>query len=144
MSLSGYFASLCVCVCKYYGLYFFNLFTKNRILSSTKKFEEFLNLMNSAETHHMAYWKTLGCATESESFSLKTCASFKALLLPEELVVVDYLPQFRKHLPTLKVKRSRLRTLPVVDPLLSSTGDTISEDTVFRCVCCMFVLKCGS
>ncbi|KAM9360190.1 protein shortage in chiasmata 1 ortholog [Symphorus nematophorus] len=54
------------------------------------------------------------------------------LLLPEELMVVDYLPQFRRHLPTLKAKLSRLRTLPVVDPLLSSTGNTISEDTIFR------------
>ncbi|KAG8011879.1 protein C9orf84 [Nibea albiflora] len=54
------------------------------------------------------------------------------LLLPEELIVVDYLPQFRRHLPTLKVKLSRLRTLPVADPLLSSVGDTISEDTIFR------------
>ncbi|XP_070759887.1 protein shortage in chiasmata 1 ortholog [Enoplosus armatus] len=54
------------------------------------------------------------------------------LLLPEELVVVDYLPQFKKQLPTLKAKLSRLRTLPVADPLLSSTGGTISEDTIFR------------
>ncbi|XP_040010710.1 protein shortage in chiasmata 1 ortholog isoform X2 [Xiphias gladius] len=56
----------------------------------------------------------------------------KDLLLPEELMVVDYLPQFKRHLPTLKAKLSRLRTLPVADPLQSSTGDTISEDTIFR------------
>lgn len=47
--------------------------------------------------------------------------------------MVDYLPQFKRHLPTLKAKISRLMTLPVTDPLLTSTGDTISEDTVFRC-----------
>lgn len=58
--------------------------------------------------------------------------SVKDLLLPEELMVVDYLPQFKRHLPTLKAKLSRLRTLPVADPLQSSTGDTISEDTIFR------------
>nr|XP_020444213.1 uncharacterized protein C9orf84 homolog isoform X2 [Monopterus albus] len=56
----------------------------------------------------------------------------KDLLLPEELIVVDYLQQFKGHLPTLKAKLSRLRTLPVADPLLSSTGDTISEDIIFR------------
>ncbi|XP_044051343.1 protein shortage in chiasmata 1 ortholog [Siniperca chuatsi] len=56
----------------------------------------------------------------------------KDLLLQEELMVVDYLPQFKRHLPTLKAKLSRLRTLPVADPLLSSTGDTISEHTIFR------------
>ncbi|XP_036953332.1 protein shortage in chiasmata 1 ortholog isoform X4 [Acanthopagrus latus] len=56
----------------------------------------------------------------------------KNLLLPEELMVVNYLSQFKRHLPTLKAKLSRLRTLPVADPLLSSTGDTLSEDTVFR------------
>ncbi|XP_053277060.1 protein shortage in chiasmata 1 ortholog [Pleuronectes platessa] len=54
------------------------------------------------------------------------------LLLPEELIAVDYLPQFKSELPTLKTKLSRLRTLPVADPLLSSAGDTISEDTIFR------------
>ncbi|KAM7391226.1 hypothetical protein PAMP_021930 [Pampus punctatissimus] len=56
----------------------------------------------------------------------------KDLLLPEEMMVVDFLPQFKRHLPTLKTKLSRLRTLPVVDPLLSSTGDAISEDQIFR------------
>ncbi|XP_054467380.1 protein shortage in chiasmata 1 ortholog [Anoplopoma fimbria] len=55
----------------------------------------------------------------------------KDLFLPEELIV-DYLPHFKRHLPTLKAKLSRLRTLPVADPLLSSTGDTISEDAIFR------------
>ncbi|XP_030274242.1 protein shortage in chiasmata 1 ortholog isoform X4 [Sparus aurata] len=56
----------------------------------------------------------------------------KGHLLPEELMVVDFLSQFKRHLPTLKAKLSRLRTLPVADPLLSSTGDTLSEDTIFR------------
>ncbi|XP_069379560.1 protein shortage in chiasmata 1 ortholog [Paralichthys olivaceus] len=56
----------------------------------------------------------------------------KDLLLPEELMVIDYLPQFKSKLPTLETKLSRLRTLPVADPLLSSAGDTISEDTIFR------------
>ncbi|XP_037632604.1 protein shortage in chiasmata 1 ortholog isoform X2 [Sebastes umbrosus] len=56
----------------------------------------------------------------------------KDLLLPEELMDVDYLPYFKRHLPTLRAKLSRLRTLPVADPLLSSTGVTISEDAIFR------------
>ncbi|XP_040898476.1 protein shortage in chiasmata 1 ortholog [Toxotes jaculatrix] len=56
----------------------------------------------------------------------------KDLLLPEELIVADYLLQFKSHIPTLKAKLSRLRTLRVADPLLTLTGNTISEDTVFR------------
>ncbi|XP_065818117.1 protein shortage in chiasmata 1 ortholog [Labrus bergylta] len=56
----------------------------------------------------------------------------KDLLLPEELMGVDYLPKFKRHLPTLKAKLSRLKTLPVSDPLLSSAGLTISEDAIFR------------
>ncbi|KAM7019117.1 protein shortage in chiasmata 1 ortholog [Tautogolabrus adspersus] len=56
----------------------------------------------------------------------------KDLLLPEELMVVGYLPTFKRHLPTLKAKLSRLKTLPVSDPLLSSAGRTISEDAIFR------------
>ncbi|XP_071402352.1 protein shortage in chiasmata 1 ortholog [Centroberyx affinis] len=54
------------------------------------------------------------------------------LWLPEEVMLVDHLPQFKRHLPTLKAKLSRLRNLPVADPLLSSTGDTLSEDSIFR------------
>ncbi|XP_053181467.1 protein shortage in chiasmata 1 ortholog [Scomber japonicus] len=56
----------------------------------------------------------------------------KDLHLPEEMMVVNFLPQFKRHLPTLKTKLSRLRTLPVADPLLSSTGEAISEETIFR------------
>uniref|UniRef100_A0AAQ5WVV6 Protein shortage in chiasmata 1 ortholog n=1 Tax=Amphiprion ocellaris TaxID=80972 RepID=A0AAQ5WVV6_AMPOC len=57
----------------------------------------------------------------------------KDLRLPEELMAADHLLQFKRHLPTLKAKLSRLRMLPVADPLLSPTGDVISEDTVFSC-----------
>ncbi|KAK2901796.1 hypothetical protein Q8A73_011542 [Channa argus] len=64
---------------------------------------------------------------------MKAADENKDLLLPEELVVVDYLLQFRRHLPTLRAKLSRLRTLPVADPLLMSTGDSISNDILFRC-----------
>ncbi len=64
----------------------------------------------------------------------KMFSSFKDLSLPEELMVVDYLLHFKKHLPTLKAKLSRLRTLPVADPLLSSRGNTISENTILRCI----------
>ncbi|XP_029999100.1 protein shortage in chiasmata 1 ortholog [Sphaeramia orbicularis] len=56
----------------------------------------------------------------------------KSLLFPEEYMDVDYVKQFKRHLPTLKSKLSRLRTLPVSDPLLSLTGDIISEDTILR------------
>lgn len=58
--------------------------------------------------------------------------SFEELLLPEDMMVVDFLPQFKRHLPTLKTKLSRLRMLPVADPLLTLTGDSISEETIFR------------
>ncbi|XP_055367768.1 protein shortage in chiasmata 1 ortholog isoform X2 [Betta splendens] len=56
----------------------------------------------------------------------------KELLLPEEFVGLDYLPHFKRYLPSLKAKVSRLRTLHVADPLLSATGHPISEDTLFR------------
>ncbi|XP_068994580.1 protein shortage in chiasmata 1 ortholog [Embiotoca jacksoni] len=67
---------------------------------------------------------------------MKTGDMSNDLLLPEELIAVDPLPQFKRHLPTLKAKLSRLKTLPVADPLLSSAGDAISEDTVFSCFRC--------
>ncbi|KAF7663476.1 hypothetical protein LDENG_00210550 [Lucifuga dentata] len=54
------------------------------------------------------------------------------LFLPEEIMLVDHLPRFKRHLPTLKAKLSRLRNLPVADPLLGSTGNTLSEDAIFR------------
>lgn len=65
----------------------------------------------------------------------KTClCSVKDLFLPEELIPVDHLAEFKRHLPTLRVKLSRLRMLPVADPLLSSSGNPISEDNMFRCI----------
>ncbi|TWW60251.1 hypothetical protein D4764_05G0003410, partial [Takifugu flavidus] len=51
-------------------------------------------------------------------------------LLPKDLMIVDYLPQFKRHLPTLRLKLSRLQTLPVSDPLLRSTDGTL--DSAFR------------
>lgn len=65
----------------------------------------------------------------------KTClCSVKDLLLSEELIPVDHLPEFKRHLPTLRVMLFRLRMLPVADPLLSSLGNPISEDNMFRCI----------
>ncbi|XP_029960144.1 protein shortage in chiasmata 1 ortholog [Salarias fasciatus] len=69
-----------------------------------------------------------------ESFSKWTSENNgEDLFLPEEVLTVDYLLQFRRHLPTLKAKLSRLSVLLVADPLLGSTGDSISEDAVFSC-----------
>lgn len=59
------------------------------------------------------------------------------LLVPEEVLFVDCLPQFRMHLPTLRAKLARLRTLPVSDPLLSPTGGCLSEDSMLRWVPCV-------
>lgn len=56
--------------------------------------------------------------------------SFQDFLLPKDLMIVDYLPQFKRHLPTLRLKLSRLQTLPVSDPLLRSTDGTL--DSAFR------------
>ncbi|XP_026176904.1 protein shortage in chiasmata 1 ortholog [Mastacembelus armatus] len=61
---------------------------------------------------------------------MKPANENRDLQLPEDLII-DYLPQFR-HLPTLTAKLSRLRTLRVADPLLTSTGNTICMDTIFR------------
>uniref|UniRef100_A0A3Q2Q856 Shortage in chiasmata 1 n=1 Tax=Fundulus heteroclitus TaxID=8078 RepID=A0A3Q2Q856_FUNHE len=74
-----------------------------------------------------------------ERFSKRTAdqegpdSKTKDLFLPEELMTPDLLAQFKRHLPSLKAKLSRLKTLPVADPLLSSTGISISEDSMFSC-----------
>ncbi|XP_056134719.1 protein shortage in chiasmata 1 ortholog [Lampris incognitus] len=54
------------------------------------------------------------------------------LLLPEEVLLFDYLTRYKRRLPTLTAKLVRLRNLPVSDPLLSSTAGMLSEDTIFR------------
>ncbi|KAM8866227.1 protein shortage in chiasmata 1 ortholog [Synchiropus picturatus] len=54
------------------------------------------------------------------------------LHLPEDIVVVDPIPHFRRHLPSLKTLLSRLKTLYVLDPLLSRTSDT-EELTLRHC-----------
>ncbi|XP_024131425.1 protein shortage in chiasmata 1 ortholog [Oryzias melastigma] len=53
------------------------------------------------------------------------------LFLAEDLIV-DHLPHFRRLLPSLTSNLSRLKTLPVADPLLTPGGLVISEDHVFR------------
>lgn len=56
----------------------------------------------------------------------------KDFLLPEDLMAVDHLRQFTRNMPTLKAKLSRLKTLPVADPIGSFTRESISEETMFR------------
>lgn len=68
----------------------------------------------------------------------------KDFLLPEDLMAVDYLRQFTRHLPTLRAKLSRLKTLPVTDPMLSLTGDGISEEAMFRYLKSSFNLTVSS
>ncbi|XP_072242952.1 protein shortage in chiasmata 1 ortholog [Leuresthes tenuis] len=63
---------------------------------------------------------------------MKQGNSNKDFFLPDELIAAEHLPRLKKHLPTLKAKLSRLRMLPVADPLLSSAGITISDDAMFR------------
>ncbi|KAM9821973.1 protein shortage in chiasmata 1 ortholog isoform 2-T2 [Syngnathus typhle] len=53
------------------------------------------------------------------------------LLLPEDMVAANFLPSL-KLLPTLKSKVSRLKTLLVADPLISMSGDSVIEETIFR------------
>ncbi|XP_055080229.1 protein shortage in chiasmata 1 ortholog [Periophthalmus magnuspinnatus] len=57
----------------------------------------------------------------------------KDLYLPEEILEVDYLKQFKRHLPSLKTKLSRLRMFPVEDPLSSLRHNNISEDMSHSC-----------
>lgn len=58
-------------------------------------------------------------------------------------MIVDYLPQFKRNVPTLRGKLSRLRTLPVSDPLLRSTDGT--EDSTFWCGNeVIFLVSCSS
>lgn len=52
-------------------------------------------------------------------------------LLPEDIMIVDYLRQYKRHLPTLRAKLSRLQTLPVSDPLLMSTVG--NKESTLRC-----------
>ncbi|XP_061673938.1 protein shortage in chiasmata 1 ortholog [Syngnathoides biaculeatus] len=54
----------------------------------------------------------------------------KDLFLLEEIMAPDFLPQFRHHLPTLKSKVSRLKTLLVADPLINRSGDFVTEETI--------------
>ncbi|XP_032434928.1 protein shortage in chiasmata 1 ortholog [Xiphophorus hellerii] len=57
----------------------------------------------------------------------------KDLFLSEDFIAPDLVAELKRHLPSLKAKLSRLKTLPVSDPLLNSTGISISEDAMFSC-----------
>ncbi|XP_078808483.1 protein shortage in chiasmata 1 ortholog isoform X4 [Oryzias latipes] len=74
------------------------------------------------------------CDPHQELFSkhIQPKQQGKDLSLAEDLIAVDHLPYFKRHLPSLKVKLSRLRTLPVADPLLTPGGLMISEENIFR------------
>ncbi|XP_028269790.1 protein shortage in chiasmata 1 ortholog [Parambassis ranga] len=96
--------------------------------------------LTDSEEQHLGLLEQLQSSTPCQETFLKWTVDqmasekkHKDLFLLEELVTVDHLPHFRRHLPTLRSKLSRLRTLPVADPLLSSAGKTISEDAMFSC-----------
>lgn len=74
------------------------------------------------------------CILHLEGHNKTIFTPVKDFLLPEEFMAVDYLRQFTRHLPTLRAKLSRLKTLPVTDPMGSFTGDAISEEAMFRYV----------
>ncbi|XP_019907735.2 protein shortage in chiasmata 1 ortholog isoform X2 [Esox lucius] len=78
----------------------------------------------------------------NESFSKRTVAQLSPRHhLKEDVLFVDHLPQFKKRLPSLKAKLSRLRTLPVSDPLLT-TGGALSEESIFsHCAAYEVLLK---
>ncbi|XP_068577022.1 protein shortage in chiasmata 1 ortholog [Cebidichthys violaceus] len=91
--------------------------------------DEYVCLLRETRINYPCQESFLKCTTDQMKHGNENKDD---LLLPEELMVVDHLPHFKRRLPSLKAKLSRLRTLPVDDPLLSSTGDTISEDAIFR------------
>ncbi|KAK7934337.1 hypothetical protein WMY93_005233 [Mugilogobius chulae] len=62
---------------------------------------------------------------------IKLKSEKKDISLEEEFMEVDYLKQFKRHLPSLKTKLSRLKMLPIPDPLFKH--DDISEDMILRC-----------
>ncbi|KAJ8006029.1 hypothetical protein DPEC_G00124010 [Dallia pectoralis] len=65
----------------------------------------------------------------------------KDLVMAEDVLFVDHLPQFKKRLPSLKAKLSRLRNLPVSDPLLGSTVGAMLATTIFSdCAACEALL----
>ncbi|XP_057700673.1 protein shortage in chiasmata 1 ortholog isoform X3 [Corythoichthys intestinalis] len=54
------------------------------------------------------------------------------LLLPEEILAANFLPQLN-HLPTLKLMLSRLKTMLVVDPLITLNEVFVTQQKIFRC-----------
>ncbi|XP_076007238.1 protein shortage in chiasmata 1 ortholog [Genypterus blacodes] len=97
-------------------------------LDDTDQDQELFCLLNDSKTNDLCQ-ETFCKMTAEELYSITQSDD---LLLPEEIMLVDHMPGFKRHLPTLKAKLSRLRNLPVADPLLSSTGDSLSEDAIFR------------
>ncbi|XP_053157014.1 protein shortage in chiasmata 1 ortholog isoform X2 [Hemicordylus capensis] len=54
------------------------------------------------------------------------------LYIEDELVFTDHLTQYAKLLPNLRTLLSRLSIFRVQDPLLSSSGNSITEEDIFR------------
>ncbi|XP_061622988.1 protein shortage in chiasmata 1 ortholog isoform X2 [Phyllopteryx taeniolatus] len=91
---------------------------------------------DSAELLHQIEETKLAHPCEESFFKLTAqldpSTKDKDLLLLEDIMAADFLPRFKQHLPSLKSKVSRLKTLVVADPLISLSGDFVTEETIFR------------
>ncbi|XP_077416325.1 protein shortage in chiasmata 1 ortholog [Vanacampus margaritifer] len=90
---------------------------------------------NSAEILHQGEESKLAhlCEESFVKLTVRLDIGFKDqdLLLPEDMVAANFFHRF-KHLPTLKSKVSRLKTLLVADPLISLSGNSVTEQTISR------------
>ncbi|MEQ2160142.1 hypothetical protein GOODEAATRI_030474, partial [Goodea atripinnis] len=85
--------------------------------------DQYVRLLNKQIDQEIVFtWTTDHKGPESKS---------KDLFLSGEFITPDLLPQLNGHSPPLKAKLSRLKMLPVADPLLNSTGIAISKDSMF-------------
>ncbi|XP_069820441.1 protein shortage in chiasmata 1 ortholog isoform X2 [Dendropsophus ebraccatus] len=53
-------------------------------------------------------------------------------LLPEDIVFIDHLKEFGRHVPRMRALLSRLKTFPIQDPLVDWQKNFPAEETLFR------------
>ncbi|XP_077479584.1 uncharacterized protein shoc1 isoform X1 [Stigmatopora argus] len=86
------------------------------------------------ELTKLLHWSEGSCVESFFQLNVQTepTKRNKDMLLPEEIIAANFLPRFN-HLPTLKHMLSRLKTILVVDPLITLSEVLVTQQTIFRC-----------
>ncbi|XP_077568888.1 uncharacterized protein LOC144194018 isoform X2 [Stigmatopora nigra] len=86
------------------------------------------------ELTKLLHWSDGSCMESFFQLNVQTepAKRNKDMFLPEEIIATNFLPRFN-HLPSLKHMLSRLKTILVVDPLITLSEVLVTQQTILGC-----------